>query len=161
MNTDLTEEDINWFLNFKKDFNLLIYYFDLMEDDEHRGVLISEITKNEGWLESFKKYYKIGHKEAKESNSNSPDQSQDTVEYIMFPDSSISRLQDINFFARLEGWKSNLGDEIKETGELCEPIDTEEKFDKAFEMLKNKEDLKKGMIKNDFFSNRRKFKKAA
>lgn len=138
LETTLSENQKKWLLDFKEVSNYLIYYFDLIKSD--KTILTQECSKENGWLESFDEYYTEKEKVSSDA---------------------FIRLQNINFFARLKGKHCNAGNRIKEMKEICQPIDTEEKFEEAFEKLKNKGNLDKEAIMYDFLERPEEFKRAA
>lgn len=126
---DMSSEEKQVFLNFRQSRALLLYYLNLIEEPDNRNVLLAEMASADGWLEELKHYYK---------------------EEARLPSESDSRLQHINFFARLKGLKSSLSKKISAFTGITTPI-TQENFQKEFEGLKDKDFLNKELIYEEFF----------
>lgn len=122
--------DENFFVEFKKDFDFLIYYLEFLEGDGelNKLVLKKEISDSKGWLSDFSEFYISGN----------------------LPSANVFLLKHFNFFARLSGWQSGLG-KIKEL-EIITGVIEEENFDQEFEKLaESGKLLDKEKIKTHFF----------
>lgn len=126
---ELTPEEKQVFLSFKKSRALLLYYLDLIEEPGNKNILLAEMASADGWLETLKHYY---------------------MEETRLPGESDSRFQHINFFARLNGLRSNLPKMIPAFSGISAPI-TEENFQEEFDKLKDKDFLNKELIQKEFF----------
>ena len=124
---DLSPEEKQALENFRRLRDYLLYYLDLIEQPENREILLAEMADADGWLKKLTPYYINGR----------------------LPSDSESRLEHINFFAKLEGFDSKLSGKINGLKNISAPID-ETNFEAEFEKLKDKEYLNREVIYKDF-----------
>lgn len=114
---DLGEPDFQFFTRFKAEWDLIVYYLELVK--KNPDILEAEINSKEGWLGEYKDFFhgqKIPTMDVK-----------DQLEYI-------------NFFARLRNFPSELGG-VRGLKNLVIPI-SEENFEAEFNRLLKKDDKK-------------------
>lgn len=112
---DLNEDDIQIFAGFKEEWNLILYYLELVKN--HPDILETEMTSEDGWFGEHRDFFqgqKIPVMDVK-----------DQLKYI-------------NFFARLRNFPSELGD-VRGLKNLVDPIG-EENFENEFNQLPRKDD---------------------
>lgn len=122
---DLTPKDIEMFRDYKKEWDLILYYLDLIE--KNPNMLETEMASEEGWLEEFKDFY-----------------NDKKIPIMDVPE----KLKHINFFARLKSYQSELAD-IRGLKNLVDPIKAEN-FEAEFSRLPKNEFLDKEGLRKYF-----------
>ena len=84
---DLTPKDIEMFDDYKEEFDLILYYLEMIEKKPE--ILEMEMVSKDGWLGEFRDFY----------------------EDKKIPVMAVrDQLKHLNFFSRLSHWHSELGD---------------------------------------------------
>lgn len=122
---DLNEGDIQIFAGFKEEWDLILYYLELVKN--YPDILKAEMTSEDGWFREHRDFFqeqKVPIMEVK-----------DQLKYI-------------NFFSRMRNFPSELGD-VRGLKNLVDPIG-EENFENEFNRLPKNEFLDKESVMRHF-----------